>query len=950
MALGNASAYSIDGAHDISSHTNPALFATERATGRKVVLKLRLNAFELAADGSVTVPSNGRGWPELEAGRNGFYSRRWARCDDAADCIALARRGGHPAANLRRVPSEPARTARLRWAAGAGSLRDELFVHALLSPQTCGSGVGDGITPLLDVLEFSPSTAPPALRVAAANALREGATPPATRAQSWYIYALVFPRYAPAPPRGAMSRAQAAQAEMRGLLTALATASRRGVINVDLRSGHMMYDVAGRTFRLTDWDNAVAVEEAAGGDAEFPRDDAASCATHVPAVPTHIWGEVLHSAATVAPESLFAWLDGGRAGCRFSPALDIWHAGLRLAELLGCPRPLAPSALRPERPGVLGAFQTALSAIARLWGGGPKQSVVSTLANIYGTRALYALLDAHGWRLDRSCSQICTPLAGPLKFTREAVNDCVRQCSARASVDPALASRKGQTVEPRTLMSWCHDSASAAERSGYDLLERMLALDPARRIDAASALEHPFVSRSKPAARPTPLARAWTNRSIVPRLLAKCGPLPRDVCTLELQSKARAAARAHNGTSTGPRVGYVLLAMPFSREPDRVQGPIAAAGVLQSHVRTLATLPSDLVRKLYVMVPSERGKSHMMGFLDVGAAASRLPYEAVLALMPNNTLGSYGMYLEAFRLSEAAGDRLDYFIFSEDDYVPMRPDFDRVLVRMYRHTFDKNDGVLCGVLQGRPVEADSTYDLHLESSHIISARSLRRVFERAYRAQPAWPSDLTARSIHLLEEEWVNRQDAREHVLTSMNYFDKVQQGFAALMRDAHIPMRDWTSAYRTPYWNHEGIIDYSGAAHNYSVPLNRVLFAPLQWSNAQLVRLCCAPADCSSRRSFGLRRVASCYSRLQHWNGHQTGQPKQPPDSCCPGGAVPSSVLRVRARYSVPSDAVDVREARAEAQAGTALGAPRPTPSAEPSASRQTDRRRTIGRPGAGG
>ena len=151
---------------------------------------------------------------------------------------------------------------------------------------------------------------------------------------------------------------------MRGLLTALATASHRGVINVDLRSGHMMYDAAGttsaisrrylgdisalfplisaisrrylgcisladRTFRLTDWDNAVAVAEAAGRDAEFPRDGAVACALHAPAVPVHIWGEMLPSGSptTVAPESLFSWLDGGRAGCRFTPALDIWHAG-----------------------------------------------------------------------------------------------------------------------------------------------------------------------------------------------------------------------------------------------------------------------------------------------------------------------------------------------------------------------------------------------------------------------------------------------------------------------------------------------------------------------------------------------------------------------------------------------------------------------------------------------
>ena len=43
-----------------------------------------------------------------------------------------------------------------------------------------------------------------------------------------------------------------------------------------------------------------------------------------------------------------------------------------------------------------------------------------------------------------------------------------------------------------------------------------------------------------------------------------------------------------------------------------------------------------------------------------------------------------------------------------------------------------------------------------------------------------------------------------------------MQLGFGALMRDVGIPMRDWTSAYRSPYWNHEYITDFTGAAADY--------------------------------------------------------------------------------------------------------------------------------------
>ena len=67
-------------------------------------------------------------------------------------------------------------------------------------------------------------------------------------------------------------------------------------------------------------------------------------------------------------------------------------------------------------------------------------------------------------------------------------------------------------------------------------------------------------------------------------------------------------------------------------------------------------------------------------------------------------------------------------------------------------------------------------------------------------------------------------------------------------MRDAAIPMRDWTRAYRTPYWNHNAAVDWSGAAHGFAVPLERVLFAPLQWLFAREVHQCCVGLNCLDR------------------------------------------------------------------------------------------------------
>ena len=123
--------------------------------------------------------------------------------------------------------------------------------------------------------------------------------------------------------------------------------------------------------------------------------------------------------------------------------------------------------------------------------------------------------------------------------------------------------------------------------------------------------------------------------------------------------------------------------------------------------------------------------------------------------MPNNTLGSYGMYVHAFLRSRSRGrsrslhgrdghghghedeprPQYTHYLFSEDDYLPLVPHFDAALVRMHRATFGAAQlGCLAGVLQGRPLEPTSRYLLHLESSHIMSAAALEAVLDALRRA------------------------------------------------------------------------------------------------------------------------------------------------------------------------------------------------------------------------
>ena len=149
-------------------------------------------------------------------------------------------------------------------------------------------------------------------------------------------------------------------------------------------------------------------------------------------------------------------------------------------------------------------------------------------------------------------------------------------------------------------------------------------------------------------------------------------------------ARPRRARRGYGG------VAYTLLANPFLHDrnsPDQpeMNGPVPAADVLRLHLSQLATLSTDLAAVLLVM-PQDNSRREVPGYRNISAKLDEigLPYPLELLVVSNNTLGSYGMYLHAFASTRG---RFDYYVFCEDDYVPVLNHFDAALVRMYDATF-----------------------------------------------------------------------------------------------------------------------------------------------------------------------------------------------------------------------------------------------------------------------
>jgi hypothetical protein len=346
------------------------------------------------------------------------------------------------------------------------------------------------------------------------------------------------------------------------------------------------------------------------------------------------------------------------------------------------------------------------------------------------------------------------------------------------------------------------------------------------------------------------------------------------------------ANASHQRQSSCPRVAHVVLGNPFVHNTNHpstphLNGPLPARATLRTHLWLLATLRADIAAVL-VVLPNDPKKAEVPGYRNLTTYAE-LPVEIIQ--VPNNTLGSYGMYLHAFATTRG---RFDYYIFCEDDYVPVRADFVTELVALHERTFEPSaPAVLAGILQGAPVEAQSKYAIHLETSHIMSAASLNHVFHHTYEIV-RWNGSTTDRMVHLAR---------LSKKATNSYYFGLIQEGFGRFLQDAGVQMRDWTTAYRSPYWNHKRVLDYTGATSNFTVPAVTMhgdkaasaLFLPMHYFVAQHVTGCCGAvsARCQSVRT---RAAQFCL------------QPDASDVDCCaaaPSGKMTLDALRTRARFS---------------------------------------------------
>ena len=274
------------------------------------------------------------------------------------------------------------------------------------------------------------------------------------------------------------------------------------------------------------------------------------------------------------------------------------------------------------------------------------------------------------------------------------------------------------------------------------------------------------------------------------------------------------------------RIAHVVLGSPYATGKD---GLVPSSRVLKLHLWAVSSVARSIAAVL-VVLSTDRRKRTIAGYTEVAQESASMPCPVRVMHVANNSLGSYGMYLHAFAVHRTS---FDYYVASEVDYVPVHVDFGGILARLYQSTFADRLGFLVGVMQGHPFER-SKMPAHPQGVHVMSTRTLEQLYEHTY-ARGGWSGSMTARMLHLV------RTKARSSLRLAASPYDFVQVGFGMLLEDAGIEMRDFSSIYRTPYWNHQRLLDWTGVTPGgQRLPMNQTLFAPVQALFLAHTRRCC--------------------------------------------------------------------------------------------------------------
>lgn len=251
---------------------------------------------------------------------------------------------------------------------------------------------------------------------------------------------------------------------------------------------------------------------------------------------------------------------------------------------------------------------------------------------------------------------------------------------------------------------------------------------------------------------------------------------------------------------TSATVNYVIASYPgkqcVSKRQLTTMGNISPENFLRVHLQSLLTIPNKITQvtlmQAKVSSPSTDVWSHYYDIEDLIGELNKKGVTVIIRSVRNYGV-SYGQFIKA--LNEF-GDSFDYTLLMEDDYIPVVPYFDQILVALYKDKFSRDKGVLCcWTADGLSVKKHLSHSLSILNSSTVK-----------------------------LVKKFFN-----ESIFDGKGPYD-CQMVFSEIFTNNGIPIADYSDIYHTPFWANNKCINCSLCE-----PLNDVaLFVPAQTIKAQ--------------------------------------------------------------------------------------------------------------------
>ena len=150
---------------------------------------------------------------------------------------------------------------------------------------------------------------------------------------------------------------------------------------------------------------------------------------------------------------------------------------------------------------------------------------------------------------------------------------------------------------------------------------------------------------------------------------------------------------------------------------------------LKIHLQHLLNYSHNLAQITIMKASVDPWRPTHAEYYSVDDVVQQLGCKVVFMDVPNYGF-SNGQYMCCF---EKYRDNFDYYILTEDDYIPSTDNFDTKFKEEYTRKFPDDIGFLCSFRQGRPLHPDHEAPLHYSGPIIVSSKSLQKLYDHEWR-------------------------------------------------------------------------------------------------------------------------------------------------------------------------------------------------------------------------